>query len=138
METPKCYNPIIYTNTSLKKGVCNPWHKYVCVCPFVVVVVVSIKYSVLFCVLGCFGCVKYFFSCKFLSSILSGSDTSNTSLASNICGSGQSPVYRSSQRYVKVTFSTDASNQAVGFEIAYFKASDSCKCSILYFNIYFY
>ncbi|KAJ8304447.1 hypothetical protein KUTeg_018030 [Tegillarca granosa] len=56
--------------------------------------------------------------------IYDGNDISNTSLATNICGSGQSPVYRSSQRYVKVTFTTDASNQGIGFEIEYFKASD--------------
>ncbi|XP_061174439.1 cubilin-like isoform X2 [Saccostrea echinata] len=57
--------------------------------------------------------------------IYDGNSVSGTSLKSNICGTGASDkIVTSSSQYMTLRFTTDAVNQSVGFEAAYFSAAD--------------
>ncbi|XP_060062774.1 cubilin-like [Ylistrum balloti] len=56
--------------------------------------------------------------------IYDGNMTSSTALASALCGTSQSGVYTSSQRYVRVDFTSDSSNQGAGFNLAFMKSAD--------------
>ncbi|XP_056021973.1 embryonic protein UVS.2-like isoform X2 [Ostrea edulis] len=57
--------------------------------------------------------------------IYDGNSVSGTSLKSNICGTGSSDkIVTSSSQFMTLRFTTDAVNQSVGFETAYFSAAD--------------
>ena len=59
---------------------------------------------------------------------LAGSSTSDTALDANLCGTGSSTVeYTSTDRYILVTFTSDASGVSQGFEMTYFSVPDTCK-----------
>ncbi|OWF37795.1 Embryonic protein UVS.2 [Mizuhopecten yessoensis] len=56
--------------------------------------------------------------------IYDGNATSSTALVTALCGTSQSGVYASTQRYVRVDFTSDSSNQGAGFSLAFMKAAD--------------
>lgn len=57
--------------------------------------------------------------------IFDGNTVSGTALKSNICGSGASDkIVTSTGQYMTLRFTSDAVNQSVGFEAAYFSATD--------------
>lgn len=59
-------------------------------------------------------------------SIYDGSSTSDTALDANLCGTGSSTVeYTSTDRYILVTFTSDASGVSQGFEMTYFSVPDT-------------
>ncbi|XP_069137892.1 procollagen C-endopeptidase enhancer 2-like isoform X2 [Argopecten irradians] len=56
--------------------------------------------------------------------IYDGNQTTSTALVTALCGTSQSGVYTSSQRYVRVDFTSDSSNQGSGFKLAFMIADD--------------
>lgn len=73
---------------------------------------------------------------KMLYLILIGNTVSGTALKSNICGSGASDkIVTSTGQYMTLRFTSDAVNQSVGFEAAYFSATDLCKLFVSLFFI---
>lgn len=72
----------------------------------------------------------------YLYLILIGNTVSGTALKSNICGSGASDkIVTSTGQYMTLRFTSDAVNQSVGFEAAYFSATDLCKLFVSLFFI---
>lgn len=73
---------------------------------------------------------------KKLFLIWKGNTVSGTALKSNICGSGSSDkIVTSTGQYMTLRFTSDAVNQSVGFEAAYFSATDLCKLFVSLFFI---
>lgn len=72
----------------------------------------------------------------YLYLILIGNTVSGTALKSNMCGSGASDkIVTSTGQYMTLRFTSDAVNQSVGFEAAYFSATDLCKLFVSLFFI---